>query len=140
MSNKLFAENVQLRDQLADLLDQAHRNQQIMRRHQILDLEFIGAGSFRELIDSIFHVFAESSELDVVTLALLDPEYSIRRILVDLNLDMRALPNLLFLQDQAELGELHDRLQQPVLARYVEQLHGPMFPEPMATPASVAIV
>jgi diguanylate cyclase (GGDEF)-like protein len=140
MSNELSAANVQLRDQLADLLEQGHRNQQIMRRHQMLDLQFIGAGSFLELIDSIFHTFAESSELDVVTLALLDPEYSIRRILVDLNFDLSELPNLLFLQDLSELGELHDHLQEPVLGHYVEQLHGPMFPEPMATPVSVAIV
>jgi len=140
MPNDLFAENVQLRDQLAKLLEQGHRNQQIMRRHQMLDLQFIGAGSFRELIDSIFHTFAESSELDVVSLALLDPEYAIRRILVDLNLDLAAQPNLLFLQDRFELGELHDHLQEPVLGRYVEQLHGRMFPEPMTTPASVAIV
>lgn len=140
MSNDLLAANAQLRDRLAELLEQGHRNQQIMQRHQTLDLQFIGAGSFRELIDSIFHAFAESSELDVVTLALLDPEYAIRRILVDLNLDLPALPNLLFLQDRSELGELHDRLQEPVLGRYVEQLYGRMFPEPMATPASVAIV
>jgi two-component system cell cycle response regulator len=140
MSNELSAANVQLRDQLADLLDQGHRNQQIMRRHQMLDLQFIGAGSFRELIDSIFHTFAESSELDVVTLALFDPQYSIRRILVDLNLDLSEIPNLLFLQDRTELGELHDHLDEPVLGRYLEQLHGPMFPEPMATPASMAIV
>jgi two-component system cell cycle response regulator len=140
MSNELFAENVQLRDQLADLLQQAHRNQQIMRRHQLLDLQFIGAGSFRELIDSIIHTFAESSELDVVTLALLDPEYAIRRILVDLDLDLAKTPNLLFLQSPQEFGELDGRLQEPVLGAYVEQIHGMMFPEPMATPASVAIV
>jgi diguanylate cyclase (GGDEF)-like protein len=140
MSKELIAANAQLRDQLAELLDQGHRNQQIMRRHQTLDLQFIGAGSFRELIDSIFISFAESSELDVVTLALLDPEYSIRRILVDLSLDLPALPNLLFLQDRSELGELHESLHQPVLGRYAEQLHGRMFPEPMATPVSVAIV
>jgi two-component system cell cycle response regulator len=140
MSNELTAENTQLRDQLAELLDQGHRNQQIMRRHQILDLQFIGAGSFIELIDSIFHTFAESSELDVVTLCLLDPEYAIRRILVDLSFDLSELPNLLFLQDVREFGELHNRLQEPVLGRYVEQMHGPVFPEPMATPASVAIL
>jgi diguanylate cyclase (GGDEF)-like protein len=140
MSNQLLPENLQLRDQLASLLDQAHRNQQIMQRHQALDLQFIGADSFRELIDSLFRTFVESSELDVVTLSLLDAEYDIRRILVDLNVDLHEFPNLLFLQNARELGELHDCLQEPVLGPYVEQLHGPMFPEPMATPASVAIV
>ncbi|HEV7617405.1 MAG TPA: sensor domain-containing diguanylate cyclase [Burkholderiaceae bacterium] len=140
MSNGLLSEYLQLRDQLTDLLEQAHRNQQIMRRNQMLDLKFIGADSFRELIDSIFQTFTESSELDVVTLLLLDPEYDIRRILVNLNIDYREFPNLLFLQNETELGELHGRLQKPVLGPYSEQMYGPMFPDPMITPVSVAIV
>jgi two-component system cell cycle response regulator len=140
MSNQLTAENLQLRNQLKDLLDQAHRNQQILQRHQMLDLKFIEAETFGDLVESIFQTYLESSELDVVTLSLLDPDYEIRRILADLNIDLRKFPNLFFLQSKAELGELHDRLVKPVLGRYSEQLYGPMFPEPVITPASVAIV
>src|SRR5438094_720629 len=81
ISKELVADNLQLRNQLTNLLEQAHCNQQIMQRHQLLDLELIGANSFRELIDCLFQTFTESSELDVVTLSLLDPEYEIRRIL-----------------------------------------------------------
>ena len=43
MSNDVAAENVRLRAQLSELLKQARRNQQIMQRHQMLDLKFIGA-------------------------------------------------------------------------------------------------
>jgi two-component system cell cycle response regulator len=140
MPNDLAAENLRLRAQLADLLEQAHRNQQIMRRHQMFDLKFISAGSFRELIESIFDTFKKSSELDVITLSLIDAEYDIRRILIDLSINLSEFPNLLFLQDEAELGELHKHLKKPVLGRYIEQRHGPMFPEPLEIPASVAIV
>lgn len=140
MSNALAEENRRLRSQLAQLLEQAQRNQQILRRYQNFDLQFIGAGSFRELIDTVFHAFAESAGLDVVTMALLDPAYDIRRILVELNINLSELPRLLFLQEETEFGELHDRLSGPVLGRYSEQLHGQMFPEPIAAPASVALV
>jgi two-component system cell cycle response regulator len=139
-SHALVTENLQLRDELATLLEHARRNQQIMRRHQTLDLEFIGAGSFRELINSIFNTLPASSELDVVTLSLLDPAYDIRRILVDLQIDLGEFPPLLFVQDESEFGELSGRLDKPVLGPYIEQLHGMMFPEPIVTPASVALV
>ena len=140
MSNDVAAENVRLRAQLSELLKQARRNQQIMQRHQMLDLKFIGAGSFRELIESIFDTFKQSSELDVVTLSLIDADYGIRRILVELGIDLSEFPNLLFIQNESELGELHDHLQKPVLGRYTQQTHGPMFPESLAQPASVAII
>lgn len=140
MMHELAKENRRLRDQLAQLLAQAQRNQQILQRHQVFDLQFIAAGSFRELIDTIFHSFAKSAALDIVTLALLDPDYDIRRILVDLDIKLAELPHLLFLQDEAELRELAHCLSAPVLGSYVEQLHGPMFPEPIAPPASVAVM
>jgi two-component system cell cycle response regulator len=140
MSTDLAAENTRLRRQLADLLEQARRNHQIMRRHQTFDLKFISAGSFRELIESIFETLKESSGLDVITLSLIDADYEIRRILVDLNINLAEFPNLLFLQTSEELGELHEQLQKPMLGRYAEEHHGPMFPEPIDIPASVAIM
>jgi diguanylate cyclase (GGDEF)-like protein len=140
MADKLIAENRQLRSQLKGLIEQAHRNQQIMQRHQEADLRFIGAESFRELMESIFATLTESSELDVVTLSLLDPEYEIRRILIDLNIDLRDFPTLFFAQDETEFPALEGRLHTPLLGPYSEQLHGLMFPEPLPTPACVAVV
>lgn len=140
MSAELLAENHRLRGQLTELLAQAHRNQQIMQRHQMLDLALIGAESFTELFNTLFQDVAQSSELDVITLVLFDPHYDIRRMLIDLNIDLRRYPTLLFLQEESELRELRGRLQQPALGAYAEQLHGPMFPEPIATPASVAVM
>lgn len=140
MSNMLAEENRRLREDLTLLLEQAHRNEEIMRRHHEFDLKFIGAGSFRELIDTIFTTLKESSELDVVTLSLLDPGYDIRRILIDLNIKLSEFPNLLFLQEEDELSELHEHLQKTVLGRYDQEKHGVMFPEPIDLPASVAII
>jgi diguanylate cyclase (GGDEF)-like protein len=111
-----------------------------MERHQGLDLEFIGAGSFRDLIHSIFHTLPSATELDIVTLSLLDPVYDIRRILVDLQVDLSHFPNLLFVHDESEFGDVCNQLNKPVLGRYAEQQHGAMFPEPITTPASVALV
>ncbi len=140
MSHDLATENRQLREQLAHLLAQAAHNQQILQRHQAFDLKFIAADSFQQLVDTIFHSFAKAATLDVVTLSLLDPDYSIRRILIELNINLAAFPHLLFLQEEAELGDLYGQLSRPVLGSYEEQLYGRAFPEPVPPPASVAIV
>lgn len=140
MSKELATENRHLRQRLAQLLQQAQKNQEILQRHQALDLKLIAASTFRELIDTIFADFMRTAGLDVVTLSLLDPQYDIRRILVDLNISLSELPHLLFLQDEIELGELCNRLSQTVLGPYSEQVHGALFPEPLTPPASAAIV
>jgi diguanylate cyclase (GGDEF)-like protein len=140
MSNKLVAENVQLRDRLVGLLAEAQRNQQIMRRHQAFDLKFIGASGLRDLIESIFDTLSESSQLDVVTLCLVDGEYDIRRIMADLALDPAEFQNLLFIDREAELGTLLPRLKSPVLGRFNATLHATIFPAQVLTPSSVAVV
>lgn len=140
MSQQLVRENRQLRDQLAQLLAQAQQNQQILQRHQVLDLQLIAADGFQALTDTLFRSFTTEAALDVVTLVLLDPDYDIRRILVDLDIHLSELPQLLFLQDESEFGELSNRLSTPLLGGYTEELYGAMFPEPVSPPASVAIV
>ncbi|CAN5337739.1 sensor domain-containing diguanylate cyclase [soil metagenome] len=140
MSETLIAENRQLREKLDSLIEHARRNEEIMRRHQAFDLAFISAESFSELITSIFQTLTKSSGLDVTTLLLIDADYEIRRILIDLRIDLGAFPNLIFLQDESELGDLEGHLDQPVLGPYTVQEHGAAFPEPFAIPASVAIL
>ncbi|MDR3482787.1 MAG: sensor domain-containing diguanylate cyclase [Burkholderiaceae bacterium] len=139
MPNTQQSENLQLREQLALLIEQARRNEDILRRHQEFDLTFIGASGFRELIESIFAALSAPSELDVVTLAMLDSRYEIRRILQDLNIDLSEFPNLLFFQDADELGALKD-LMRPALGPFDQTGNGVLFPSPVTQPASVALV
>jgi two-component system, cell cycle response regulator len=140
MSHELVAENRRLQKQLAQLLEQAEHNQQILQRQQAFDLQFISAASFRELLEALFQSFASAAALDTVSLSLLDPEYELRRMLAGLGISLSSWPQLIFLQEEAEFGELAGQLSRPLLAAYSEQLHGAMFPEPLPPPACVAIV
>ncbi|QDZ29066.1 diguanylate cyclase [Noviherbaspirillum sp. UKPF54] len=140
MSQDLVTENLELRNRLEQLFRQAQQNQQILQRFQAFDLQFIGASGFLELLDAIFRGFATASELDVVTLVLLDPDYDIRRILADQNIDPADIPQLLFLQDEAGFGALPGQLRKPVLGAFSLQMHGALFPVPLPTPASLALV
>ena len=140
MSTQLIEENHQLRARLALLLGQAQRNQDIMQRHQTFDLKFIGAESLRELIESVFDSLSESSQLDVVTLTLIDGDFDIRRIMADLMLDLAEFPNLLFIDRDSELGALHGRLEKPLLGIFSSPLHQAIFPPQVLTPQCVAVV
>ncbi|GAA4022812.1 sensor domain-containing diguanylate cyclase [Actimicrobium antarcticum] len=140
MPNKLVTENMQLRDRLVQLLEQAKRNQQIMRRHQEFDLKFIAANGLRELVDSIFDTLSESSQLDVVTLCLSDADYDIRRIMADLAIDQSEFPNLLFSDREADLGLSLVALKSPFLGKFNSAKYGALFPEQVLTPVSMAIV
>ena len=77
MDSQLAAENDDLRARMAYLLEQAELNHAIMCRHQAFDLEIVGASSFPELVGTILSQLPVIAHLDVVTLALLDPEADI---------------------------------------------------------------
>jgi len=128
-----------LRRQLAQLLAEARRNEEILRRHQQIDLGFVGAGSFLELIDNISESLAAPSKLDVVTLALIDGDYEMRRMLQDLGANLDDFPNLLFFDDAEELGGLQ-ALTRPMLGKFDQANMGCMFPEQVLTPASAALL
>lgn len=140
MLNSLQIENRQLREQLALLLGQARANQQIMQRYQEFDLQFIGADTFRDLIDRVFNTLSASSELDVVTLTLFDPEHEIRGILQNLRVDLSSFPNLLFIESSQQLGWLHMRLQSPLLGRFHAGDYDKLIPKSALAPASIAVV
>jgi two-component system cell cycle response regulator len=128
MSQQLETENLHLRNQLAELLTLAQQNQQTLQRYQAFDLQFIAATSFRDLIDTILHGFANAAGLHSVTLALLDPDHEIRRTLMALHIDLTEFPQLLFVQDNAELSFPFLPLSGPTLGTYAAHLHRPMFP------------
>jgi diguanylate cyclase (GGDEF)-like protein len=140
MTNPLVTENLQLRSQLNSLLEQAHRNQQIMERYQAFDLKFIGANTFQELIDHVFDTLTEASELDVITLTLIDPEAEIRRILADLRIDVSDYPNLLFVDRQNGVDDLSHPARKPVLGPHHPVQHRRLFPDAVLKPESVAVL
>jgi diguanylate cyclase (GGDEF)-like protein len=146
-ASALADENRLLREQLEYLLAQAARNHDIMCRHQAFDLEIVGTGSFPELITSIFQTLPVISELDVVTLTLLDEDADIHTVMRNLGVNFDEFPNLMFVNSEADLGALRVPTpnlmtfsHKPALGPFDPALHSPMFPEVLTIPASIAIV
>ncbi|GGZ03717.1 DUF484 family protein [Pseudoduganella plicata] len=145
-ASDLAAENGQLRARMAYMIEQAERNHAIMMRHQAFDLEIVGAGSFPELIGSIFRSLPAISELDSVTLSLIDEDADIRTVMEKLGVDFAAFPDLLFEPGIDGLGfdtgTRHTLAPppKPILGMFDPVRHARQFPAPGVRLQSVAIV
>ena len=145
-SQELIAENAALRARMAYLLEQAERNHEIMCRHQAFDLEIVGSGSFPDLVGTIFRTLPVISELDIVTLTLIDEDADIHTVMHKLGVDFSAFPNLIFVEFDSELGfdlphtPLMPAPPKPVLGAFDPELHASMFPAPPPGLASIALV
>ncbi|MFZ6749142.1 DUF484 family protein [Undibacterium sp. Ren11W] len=139
-NQELIQENRVLREQMRSFLKQAHDNQAIMSRHQNFNLELIGASSFRELIETIFSTLASSSDLDVVSLTLIDRQNNLRGILQDLSFELSDFPRLMFVANEAELALPADTREKPALGLYSAQKHASFFSTCPKKPMSIALV
>lgn len=141
LTRELMAENETLRARMAYLLEQAERNHEIMCRHQAFDLQIVGAGSFPELVNTIFLTLPVISELEIVTLSLVDVDADIYTVMHKLGVDFEQLPNLLFCEQAVELGfDMTSGHPRPLLGAYAPAQHCAMFPHPPAGLQSVALV
>jgi two-component system cell cycle response regulator len=142
----LAAENRALRARMAYLLEQAERNHSIMTRHQAFDLEIVGAGNFPELVGTIFRVLPIISELDSVTLTLIDEDADIRTVMLKLDVVFEDFPDLVFVETLDELGldlgrrNAYSPTPKPLLGMYDRLRHGLAFPQAPAGLQSVALV
>jgi len=135
----LVAENEALRAQVGYVMEQAQRNHDIMCRHQAFDLEIVGAANFPQLVGTIFRLLPVISDLDSVTLALVDTDADIYTVMHKLGIDFETLPDLLFCEHAVELGFEVEHAR-PRLEPYAHGAHRAMFPHPPAGLQSVALV
>ncbi|MFC5459614.1 sensor domain-containing diguanylate cyclase [Massilia niabensis] len=141
-SRDLVAENEALRARMSYVMEQARRNHEIMSRHQAFDLEIVGASTFTELVGTIFRMLPIISELDTVTLSLVDPDADIYTVMYKLGVDFEALPDLLFCEHAVCLGfeSYEGERLRPRLGPYTRAEHHASFPHPPTGLQSVALV
>jgi len=145
-TRELTEEVESLRAQMAYMMEQAERNHDIMCRHQAFDLDIVGADSFPSLISTIFRSLPVISELDIVTLSLVDEGNDIHTVMNKLGVDFDDFPHLVFVDSAAALGFVPSRSEQftgppkPMLGPYMPAAHQRSFPHPPAGLQSIALV
>lgn len=139
MQNGLQFENYSLRQQLEALLGEARRNEDKMRRFDQLERRLIGAQSLVELLQALLTDYKAAFGIEFVSLALIDREYEVTRIL-EANLGSESLDGLLLLQSAELLEPLYQNQCSTYLCAFDPELHGPLFEAPVAAIASVALL
>ncbi len=132
----LQAENQRLRAQLDAMLREARLNQEKMHRFDQLERQVIAAPSLAALIDTLLLQYKALFELDAVTLALVDPQYEVGRVLGGTAL---AAEGLLFLDRDAELQALYAGVRHPLLASF-DEVPAFLFEDAPTGLASVALL
>lgn len=140
LSDPTHREVMLMRAQLQDFINEARHNQDILNRHQTLDLQLIGAHSFRELIQHIFVTLASICELDQVTLCLVNTQHNLQEMLADLKIDRNEFPFLLFANSETELQINGKPLRKSVVNTYDAKQHHSLFASCFEMPKSVAII
>lgn len=140
MSTDLHRENQSLKRQHSILINQARLNEQKLQRMQQEELRFISTHSLFELIEQILVNYRTNAGLDCVTLALIDPEFELQRILKSQGITLDDYPNLLFFQTDDPLNQLFGLSLLPRLGAFDLRHHRMLFPDNNADPASIALL
>lgn len=139
MSGDLFNENQELRQKLESLMAQARLNEQVMRRFQDAELRMLSVGSFKDLLQFVLDEMKEAFDLDAVTLAIIDQEYEIRRMLIDIGISSDEFPCLICLDNPSKLLRICGSSLAPVLGQFNAASSSNFFPRD-TPPASIAIL
>ena len=130
----------QLRSQLAALMAEAARNETISRRAQRRELLLLQSRSLEDLLENMVSGLQASFGLDVVSLALADPEHEVHHLLLfgqqqrDTQLD-----GVLLVDDLYGLCGQYTKLHGAILGPFDGKLHGALFPNERRL-ASVALL
>ena len=119
MESAEHIENQALKQQLANLLQEARVNEEKMRRFDLLERKMISAHALPEIIDLLLHDYRAAFEIEFLSLLLVDPNNEIRNLLDPENQANFATEHLYIVQEPESLKAVfnHSRLA-PKLCAY----------------------
>ncbi len=129
----------ELRGQLAELREEAARNDSILHKSQERELALLQADDIRSLLRTMINTFATSFSLAQVTVVICDPDHDIRHLLVAGGTQPEELPGLLFVDALVGFAPQYANLTKPWLGRYSTSDHQLIF-SGMSDIASIAMI
>lgn len=138
MDAKMREENARLRSQLHTLLAQARENERKLTRLQAEQLRLLEVDTLSDLLDELLINYANESDLSGITLALLDPNHEIERMIDEAEYPMPA--NLLLLRDIVRLQQYYGVTPAIEMGEYIAEVHRDWFCRLEPAPASVALL
>ena len=140
MSSHLESDYFSLRQRLESLLDEAQRNEALMRRFDRLERQLIGAGSLVELVSLLLCDYKLAFGLDAVSLVLIDKGNELRAILEGDAREEWPAGSLAVLASADAVTALYRGEIRPRLGVFDPVLHASLFEDAGRSIGSVALL
>jgi two-component system cell cycle response regulator len=132
--------NRRLRAKLNNLISEARINEHTLRKYQLLELKLLGCLTITDLLEALCRESREQFGWPMVTLVLQDPDYVIRNLLSEVDINLTQYPELIFTNDLQHLNRLSKSTRLPLLGAYARDRHEMLFLETQPPLSSVAIL
>jgi diguanylate cyclase (GGDEF)-like protein len=119
----LAAENARLQGRLAELKEEAARNDSLLRKTQERELELLRAATLPQLFERLIQGLRTSYQLDLVTLTLNDPQYELRQLLWGDSAVLDEMPEVQFVDSLAALSPRLAKLEKPWMGPFSRADH-----------------
>lgn len=136
----LAAENQRLLAKLAELKEEAARNDSLLRKTQERELELLRAASLTQLFDRLINGLRTSYQLDLVTLTLHDPQFELRHLIWGDTAVMEEMPEVRFVDSLAGLPPYLAKLDKPWLGPFSRAEHGSLLCDEAREIGSLALI
>ncbi|MEN7343216.1 MAG: DUF484 family protein [Pseudomonadota bacterium] len=113
-----------LRQQMLKMRDEAKQNEARFKRSQQRELDILSAANLHALFDALTAGLATSYQVDAATLVLLDPDHTIRHLMIAEGGRLRRPDALVFVDAMAGLTPQYSRLSRPWMGPYHPADHG----------------
>jgi two-component system cell cycle response regulator len=132
--------NRRLRAKLNNLISEARINEHTLRKYQLLELKLLGCLTLTGLLEALCRESREIFGWPMVTLVLQDPDYVVRNLLTEVDVNLTQYPELIFTDDLQHLNRLYRSTRLPILGTYARDRHETLFLETQPPLSSVAIL
>ena len=139
-SSNLRNENQKLSRQLKAFVTKVRQNEEKLKRFQTLEIGLISCTSLYELLQTVIYEYRSTSKLDRATLLLYDPEYELRRILEEDQINIDDHLDLLFTEDRSVIEDQFMLSPRAIIGPYQVHRHEKMFHPKIKAPCSIALL
>jgi len=129
----------ELRERLRALTDEVQRNEVLLRKTQAREVELLRAHSLGELFDRVVTGLRDAYGLDLVTLALFDPQHELRHLSGSETLTSAVIEDVHFIDSVSPLAPKLVQFDRPWLGSYDAIKHDLLVPASLGR-GSVALI
>lgn len=134
----LLDDIAELNLRLGALFEEARYNENTLKKFQTFEIELINSDTPTGFFQTLLIQSRQDFNWDITTIALVDSNYAIRRLLSHSDEVLEQNSDILFLENAEPIASLFQNVARPVLETFDPDRHDCLFPAELHAAASVA--